>query len=748
MRALLGLVGILLVAAPESPVLQVRLELAGDWPSGMAPSQARLLLRPASDLASEPKVTPVDAVPGRVSIPVPPGGAHVLSAVAAGTWSPEVEVDASRASREVILRLYPKGQLTGLLVPPPNSTLPEALEVRMDRAPAAKQPEQVTTTFIQCPVREGRFNCELPAGHLDLRVRLAGSAAQYFWGAEIRPGQIRDVGDVQLRPGASVSGWVETSEGKPIAGARAELRPESPDLLQSQEDRQRTDRQRLSATTNERGFFQIAGVPRGQYRLGLSRDGLVAAELPSVEVREGLESHLRDPIKLDSPATVVLSLVPPADPYGRPWHIRFIHEDHRLKRSASGDVPESGSLRMADLAPGGYWLNVLDTDGARWVEEFLTLSPGPNQHAAEVPLLEVRGAVTQGGHGLAATLLMSSREQHAAQVKLGSDVDGQFEGYLPGEGTWEVQVVLDGGRTRVGLEPIEIRRQPGKSYAEVRLRVPKTAIAGKVVSEAGAPVEGAEVRAGTALRGRGETLTTSDDEGEFSLRGLPEGTYVLFARAEDERESDGVPVSVDEELDPPEVTLTLRSEREIQGVVRSRMGGVPGATVIAIPEMAGLGAASLQETYTGAGGVFRTRVPSAVNAATLVVAAPGFAVRILRGKLPPSGQPLIVEVDGAGGTVSLAPDVLAPAAPSEPQPMPILFHDDAAVPLVVMLRFTDVSRRRIGQHRALELPNLESGSYMLCQGRDATRAWREGSGAPRDTCSSGFLPPSGVLQLN
>lgn len=746
MSRLMSLGWLLLLVSAAEPTL-VTVELAGEWPPGQTPTKVEVSLRPAGRDEAPAISTSIDTAIGTTSIRLPTPGSYLLSATGPGVWSPEIEVESGTKEQPVVIRLYPAGRLAGCLVPPPGVLPPDLVEVRVDRAPSAKQPEKLTTTMVQCPVRERRFICELPAGQLDLRLRLPGAAAQYLWGTAIVAAATKEAGDLPLRPGGSVSGWVETLDGHPVVGARAELQPAAPEDLLTKEDRTRTKRQALAAQTNERGFFQIPGVPRGHYSLRLSSEGLVAADIPTVEVREGLESHLREPVALDQPATLALSLVPATDPYGRLWRVRLVHADHRLKRSTGGQVTANGTFQASELAPGGYWLSVLDADGARWVEESLTIAPGANRHAAEVPLLEVRGSLSQGDDGLAATVLLSSAELRAAQIKLGSDVDGLFEGYLPGEGTWEVQVSLENGRTTVGLEPVTIRRRSGKGFAEINLRVPDTRVEGKVVREGGIPVAGADVRAGTIITGRGETLTTTDAKGSFLLQGLPEGAYVLFARTADEEESDGVPVSLDEDLDSPSVTLTLRSERELVGVVRSRQGAVPGATVIAIPEMAGLASASLHETYTGAGGVFRSKVPSTVSAATLVVAAPGFAIRIVRDALPAAGQPLIVEVDSGSGTISVPPEVLSPVPAGEQQSMPILFHDGAAVPLALILRLTATSRRIAGRAGALDLPNLESGSYMLCAGKDATRAWREGSAPPEESCRGGFLPPGGLLQL-
>ncbi|HRC87555.1 MAG TPA: carboxypeptidase-like regulatory domain-containing protein, partial [Thermoanaerobaculia bacterium] len=300
----------------------------------------------------------------------------------------------------------------------------------------------------------------------------------------------------------------------------------------------------------------------------------------------------------------------------------------------------------------------------------------------------------------------------------------------------------------VSLGKVEVRRKPGRDYAELALSLPRTRIAGRVVDPEGKPLPGARVDAtqsgGSGLPERGHAV--ADSEGRFEMLGLPEGNYTVMARFQEEA-TDALPVLLDSHLDSPELQLALRRNRTLDLLIESPLGPLGGARVLGLPDLLLSSSGRLDETLSGLDGRARLQIPADANWVSLVVSAPGWATRLLRQPLLPAGAEARVLLSETGGALFL--DLSAASGPAGGglhSKLVLLFFQDAAVPAPVLARVTDLAFGRAAPGR-LELSNFAPGEYALCTGVEATRAWRGGLGPPDSGCERGYLAPGATLAL-
>lgn len=677
--------------------------------------------------------------------------------MSAGTWSEPQTVPPDPAWRLPLrFELFPAGFLAGRIEVPAGEKPPSPFEVelRFGPVPAPAVPGRVAPpaapkaaprAVVLCPVLDGRFRCAVPARSLDFRTRVVGFMPAYHWGVEVAAGQVRDLGTWALRRGASVVGRVETEGSAPLAGCRVRLAPQRAGSLPGNpsDDALVTD-ERLTRLTqevgvNHRGFFRFADVSPGSYEVEASQDQLVPARVFPVEVRAGLEAEIREPLVLARPVAIEVVVEPQLDPYGERWTVRLWpwRQESGRPRGNSWEGPASTDGRWAQegVAPGSYYLSVV-TGETRWHGERVEVEAGGPPVFLRIPLVEVRGEVRLGSDPLAATLWFGGLTGNP-RVRFDADEKGRFEGALPKEGTWMIEVDFGiPGVRRVPLRPVEVKRSPGRRFARVTLAIPDTVLHGEVVDEQGRPLPGAQVitaQVGAMSVGfvpsRGDFLT--DAEGKFEVRGFEPGPINLRARSPG-RSSGWVPVSLEEGRSPPRLRLVAAREVELRGRVSSARGPVPGALIISWPGLGGAAMADTAEAVTGPAGEFSLRLPGGVSIAELMVLAPGFALRMMR--MPVSSRsPVNLTVDPAGGTLVL------------PKEGGLLVHGGMWLPADALLElWTNLHGPGAGDRR--RIPSLEPGEYAFCE-QEASVALRLGGAVPEGLCSSGSLVPFGELTL-
>lgn len=741
-RAPLGFLILLLlgVSAPSVPV-RVSLELAGSGPV-KPPAEVRVRLIPQTGPAgSEPGKT-VEApmiVPGERAFDLPTGGMWRLEAQADGFWAEEQIVLPGKTGQEAVrLRLFPTGILKARVEPPRGENPPKNLSVRFQPAPGAGGktglPKDAT---VSCPVREGIWQCAVPGGRLDLRIKSEGLIPVYQWGAGVEPGKTKDLGTLSLRRGSSVAGWVQLESGEPPARpVRVVLSNQAAAYPETPHDAERLRSLARETRTNERGFFQIEGIDPGSYVVTASDTGFAPARVSPVVVREGLQAEILEPIVLARPVSLEVVLDPPVDPYGQPWKLQLYPErapDASGGGGWKGTASQEGLWTQTGLAPGDYQLTILGDLDSRWAHQEIRLERGGLPVFVEIPVVLIEGKVTLGDEPLAATLWFGGRSGER-RIRFDADEKGRFEGALPEEGTWPVTLASEEEDLRLNLKPVQVKRLPGKRAASVDIRVPDTTLAGEVVDDQGRKVSGAQVSVTRA----GAHGVNADEDGEFEIRGLEPGLAGVEAWEQD-RTSGMVEVMISEDRDAPRLRLVLRKETRVQGKVFSSAGAVPGAELLALPSMADVAFATVAKAVTRADGSFTLSFPANVQAFHLTVFAPGYALRMLPVIVEP-GKALDVPVESSGGTLVIE----VPGLRRE-DPQPMLAHNGTFTVLPLLSRWIRLQRVQSQDPGRIVIPNMEAGDYSVC--RNAELELRQSKEPPRDRCASGFLAPHGELVL-
>lgn len=120
--------------------------------------------------------------------------------IASGHWAAEqlVSVEGPNDRRELTLRFWPAAKLSGRIEPAPAAGA--QVQVAFSMAPDQGQPTPPASS-LRCPIREGAWECVVPAGSLDVEVELAGFAPQHRFGLRLQPGSRLDLGQLQLKKG-------------------------------------------------------------------------------------------------------------------------------------------------------------------------------------------------------------------------------------------------------------------------------------------------------------------------------------------------------------------------------------------------------------------------------------------------------------------------------------------------------------------------------------------------------------------
>jgi hypothetical protein len=584
-------------------------------------------------------------------------------------------------------------------------------------------------TSSSCAVDRDEWSCVLPAGLHDVRLRAPGHVSIYLPGTTIRAGQVTNAGTVALRRGASVIGRVDVESPSRDRRARPSvtLQPYVAYAAPTSLERHRSlSRERIVA--DDRGFFHFDGVTAGSY--------IVTAELPGhasatsmVDVVEGRESELAEPLLLQPPKTLEVSLMPPLDPDGKPWHVSFSKRTaERTLQRVSESAASSAGLWNWRGAPGNYALEISTSAGVLWkyVAEVIVDSSVTRVHlpvAAEL----IRGRVRLGDRPLKATLHFGATNGPAAE----SDDEGNYSVAVPPneQDAWRVTVTND----KLGMNRHFDVERSGED-GTVDIDIPAGRIAGTIFDERGDVPDVAIV-----------TVRRSPDDGEFvqtrtraggvfEIAGLVPGHYVLWVDA-GERQSDDVAVSIDG-AGERRLEVAVRPRQRLRGRVLSAEGPIAGAEIWVIPLQP---VALIPGSMSREDGRFSASVSHGTREFDMVVSARGFAHHMLRAPYR-SDAAMQVRLSQIGGTLT----VEIPRSALRP-PGAYLVRGLARMPVVTFERWSIARKTRDRDHLRLEIPSMEPGAYTLCLVTPGAVPHTEPLDAQR--CASGTLAPYGSLAL-
>lgn len=663
-------------------------------------------------------------------------GSWIVLLEAPGAWAPPIRLaDSGSEAAE----LQPGGILR-LRFPPASAerlrkSLADAAFLLLAAELRPRPPRwEVRSVELWCrsltPGDAGAWACPAPVGTLDLKVRLGRFATEFLQGLTIERHGVLATPEVVLRPGATVAGF-----GAP--GSTVSLRPRSA-------ARGRNAPPELQLATEEiqadaEGHFEFGGLHPGEYEVAAFW-GPAVTTTPVIVEYYGQAVLVGDlaPPRL---ASLRVQVTPPQDFDGQRW--RFVlapvsGSTRNLMTQTSAPVELDGSLALDDLPEGQFLAQLFDSRGSTWWSEFIAVT-GDSITEVEVPAIEVVGELRMGPESVEGTIVFGTT-QRPVNVRMTSDANGDFGGFLPRQGLWEAELLLPqagcGGCGEDGLmiavEPVEVERGPsGKAF--VKIVLPHTRLNGRVLSRAsGQPAAGARV---TVLRWgdegqpqRREALFESNEEGRFEVTALAPGLVGAWARSADGAEESPWVGTQLLEGSTADITLLLERKRELLVAARSERGPIPGAFVLAAPAESArsIFEGFIHKGYTGAGGDLMLRLPAASSGADLVVSAPGYASRCLRVGLP-QDRPLTVALSQVGGSLRLV---------GPPGVSPALVQARLLGPggsLDTRLLRSALEDRIRWEEDAMVLELVEPGPYELC--------WSE------TDCVRGELAPFGELEL-
>lgn len=644
----------------------------------------------------------------------------LLSASSPGHWAFQESVAPGGT-----VDLWPTGTLQGSVQMPAGEEPVSQLTVKLSPVPGAKAPERLEGEgTVTCPIVEKRFECAVPAGTLDLRLRVKGHVSIYRWGQVVVAGEALGVGKLELKRGASLVGRVaSTDRDAPKPGA-CTVRLEPPG---GPRPRAKGEADLPKAGVDKRGFFQLEVIPAGRWLVVAEQEGFATASR-AVTIVEGMEANLEEPLVLARPARLELTLVPSQDPDGKPWMVEILDTgaEGRLETVVTSPATLGGFWSKDGLSSGGRLMARIRSSaaGVWWADASSFEVAGPvHKRTLDLGFEEVTGVVRLGEEPLAALVTFGAPQENLA-IRLRSDSDGRLSGALPRLGKWHASVASELPSVQRAIE-VEVRRGvEGKGRIEIVL--PDRALTGEIVDEEGKRLERAILTVSamaTQASGRSEKTQQDVEGGLFRLTGYEPGRYVLKAEG-GERVSEMVPAEIasDGSSEFVRIVAVRRSVIDLR-LVHEDGSPIPGARINHIQATQFPALKSRIGTTRGDGRVSFPAHPG-VPQACFAFNQPGLPLRIFA--VPTGQKEQEIVIPAASGTIEIEPSVQ-----KEGEAL-VLWQGPCFVPLPLLRSF-----KRPAEN---SFPGVAPGEYRFCRHPVSS------AGAP-PTCQSGFLAPNGTLSF-
>ncbi len=531
-----------------------------------------------------------------------PAGRWDLTVESLRCWAPPITVDPGGAN---VLPVWPAAEIHGTIANTSGDTVSSlTAEFRF----TGETSEQERRFSIVCPVVNSRWSCRAPAAEFQLRLSLDRRAPRYVH-LNIPPDERKDLGEIRFEPGASVAGTIAKPGGR-HEETIVELIPEST-RSQSLVGR------RTVVNESSGSLFQFTGVPRGVYRLTVSRPGWFPAEVKSIQVEEARESFLDEPVHLTRAAAIRVFITPALSTEGEPWLVRIESTAAVAPAEPIAESPASfsGEWRNEALHAGKYALSVVDRQGSVFLRETVEARIDAAPRFLNILKIHVRGIVKLGAVPFASQLVFTD-DDGSSRITLKSDAAGKFDGVLSHEGRWYVQVLDPANTFYIKEIRVEVKRSPEQAVALLSISLPGAKAIGHVTNEAGDPGRG-DVIVFRDGRGIADALIMPD--GSFEVDGLDPGPVTLQALARG-AESDEVSYLAAED-DPATAELRLQTLLEVKGQLLSEDGFPIAGAVI---RYAGAGMARFRQAISGPAGEFSVRVPRGTTSLLASISASGF----------------------------------------------------------------------------------------------------------------------------
>jgi hypothetical protein len=680
---------------------------------------------------------------------LPPGSSWEVSAEIPGFWARRYTLIVAKPGTPTVQRidLWPMGKISGSIQGSPGASTPRSLSVGTLATPAHLHRPAAPKGLLDCPIdKKGTWTCSLPAAEYDLVLSAPGFAPQYRWNVKVPAGKTLALGAFELKPGASLAGWVAVESGSvDPQSCVARVTPlVAPGV--SATDSSRIERTMIERQVRQDGFFQVTGLAPGSYQLEVRQSGLAPARVTPLRISPGAETFLREPLLLIRPLRIGLSIAPPLDWLDRPWKIAVYRATEggtfRGAPAFDGAADREGRVTIPGQSAGRFWVKVSDSlDNPLYSNRDLRIDGSEEtEREIEIQWVTVKGTVTLAREPLAATLWFGGRNG-APSMKMEADAKGRFHGVLPKQGAWQVDV-------KAPEPPLETQAGvavhadlAGKATVDIAL--PDTRVSGRVVDEEGRPAPRADV---LYVTGQGERLGSADDLGAFEARALPEGPLAITAEGARSSSYSGstsepTQVSLVEGQTVGPIELRLRKTKVLSGKVVSPSGTVAGARVVAVPQIPATDAGG--SAGTDLAGAWSLQIPQKTESATVIVSAPGRALKAFDAVT--EGQELALEVTEEAGILELAlpdpPEMIRQGLSLR------VTQDGLSIPVGLLLQWASGHGETPGgdNGQIRRIPALAPGEYQVCL---VPRELLPASAAPASgVCETGTLSSGGTLRL-
>lgn len=637
-------------------------------------------------------------------------------------WHAPAVVQKHQAEAE--LELWPASAVTGTIAAAGKP--PAELQLRFVPAEEDRGLERRSGNTT-CAVAEERFRCVLPAGRHQLRLASPGHIAQHRWNAVVSADQPHDLGRISLREGASIEGRLTALRSQPIRDWREVSVSAAPVGLRDAEVQGST----ITAKTAEHGWFQIAGLPPGEYLVSAA-----LAELSSEDVRvrvlPGAQVELTDPLVLQKPKQVEVAIVPPVDPAGERWTVRLTRYVQRhgeiVTESQAG---EDGKWSARALRAGEYDVDVLASGQYSWHNARISIGDADVHLPVTVAIAHVRGIVTVGDRPLTAGTVHLGGKSGRIRQMVTTDTDGRFDTFAPASlasgRLWVVEVEADDPSIH---QKVEVTAKVDGDDHVLDIVLPDLRIAGRVLNEDGSPAPHAMINITDPDPDAMLRQITADETGEFVVTGLLAGKYELQARGF-MKESQTLAVSLRGDEQVPTAELVLQPNGQLVGRVVSPFGPVPGVKLWVYPT--DVRYSFIVPATTRADGSFAAALPPATREADVLIAAPGFGLGLFHTRI--ENRPLNISVDQSSGNLRLILPALRHRLFSRVE----LRHNGATTaPLALLGNWDTAIVRDDADGAELVVPMVDPGEWELCLPSDGGRP---------TVCQSGYVAPGGELTL-
>lgn len=612
-----------------------------------------------------------------------------------------------------------------------------------DREPGGPGPP----SFFPVAVEEKSWRARLPRGCRSLRLELTGATPVSFGPLELG----EDVELPPLRPSQApaVAGRVVQGEsGRALAGAQVRAIPEG-SLARALTAHLRGQVPSFEAqtTTDDRGWFRLPDLPEDDVRLLVTAPGRAPAWSPVVESEARFEL-LVPALEVDRQASISVFAEPTEGQALRVAASANLSESWLPEPLLSARFPDEGAARLDGLFASQWLIELIVMEPPDRVDVLarveVHLLPGEDRVVilsdADSPY---RGRVTFEGEGLAARLRFSPVEGPGDVKVTQSAEDGLFEVLLDEPGRYRVEATAPG----ISAVVPEVEMQHRDERVEVEL--PEGRISGRVEGEGG-PQPGAAVEAlnvdAVFDRPRGQpaiATAKAGAEGEFVLRGLIEGEWVLQARSAGwSSRPVAVALGEDGEVDDVRINLERTSRLSLRILAPS---GAPAAgaraSVAAVPEEPVT--ATVREGLSAEDGGLSFELPPgaiAVNVAVYPPDHPAFAWRL------PGGAVAELRLPSQAGSVRL---ILPPSSVANLPALMLATGAEGLLSLADLVFWGGATLAPQGDSTLVEIPRLGSGPWRLHRVVSMDEAVSLMHAPTAATPIAAFdLPPGGAVELS